>query len=75
MSKDFEEDIEDTRKCVEKMEQRGIESYYLVIDGIRLLKGSRSEDSARTDQMKRGQFTFSSLCLMNEGAISETPEP
>lgn len=71
MSKDSEEDIEDTRKCVEKMEQRGIESYYLVIDGIRLLKGSRSEDNSRTDQMKRGQFTFSSLCLKNEGLGGE----
>lgn len=58
--------IEDTRQCVEQMERRGIETYYLVVDGIRLLKGSRSDDSSCTDQMKRGEFTFSSMCLMNE---------
>lgn len=71
MSKDSGDDIEDTGKCVEKMEQRAVDSYYLVVDGVRLLKGSRSEDSTRTDQMKRGEFTFSSLCLMNEEPAGE----
>lgn len=61
-----EDEIEDTRKCVEQMEHRGIETYYLVVGGIRLLKGSRSDDMSHTDEMKRGKFTFSSLCLMNE---------
>lgn len=60
------DNIEEIRKSIENMEQKGIESYYLVANGIRLLKGSRSEDISRTDQMKRGEFTFSSLCMSNE---------
>lgn len=63
---EFEDEIEETGKCVEQMEQRGIETYYLVVGGIRLLKGSRSDDSSRTEEMKHGKFTFSSFCLMNE---------
>lgn len=66
LSKEDVTDMEDVVKSIENMEQKEIESYYLVVNGIRVLKGSRSDDSSRTEQMKRGQFTFSSMCMENE---------
>lgn len=63
ISKEYESRIEEARKGVKNMEQSGIEYYYLVANGIRLLKGKRRGDSSHTEQMKRGHFTFSSLCM------------
>lgn len=54
------------RKWVENMEKKKIDHYYLVANGIRILKGSRDEGSSNLDQLKNGKFTFSSMCMENE---------
>ncbi len=66
ISKESESTMEYARKCVEDMEKQDIRNYYLVVDGIRILKGTRGEDSSHAEQMKRGQFTFQSVCMANE---------
>lgn len=66
VSKEYESNMEEARKGIKNMEQRGIEYYYLAVNGMRLLKGKRSGDSTYTELMKQGHITFSSMCMANE---------
>lgn len=64
--KEEKEAIREARKWVEGMEKRGTESFYLMANGLRILKEDLNGAGISADQMKQGRFTFSSLCMKNK---------
>lgn len=66
INKDFLYDEENAKRCIEDMEEKKINAYYLAAKEIPVLRGEWSGETSYIEEYKSRQFTFSSTLLNNK---------